>query len=156
MKKSIKSTPVLMILFAAVIIGSNFCCTGSASSNGNSMPATNTEAAAVSENSNGVITLNEKTFDDQIKHGVTLVDFWATWCRPCKLQLPINESVSAELAGKAAVCKIDVDQNKTIAERYNVQSIPTMIIFKDGKVVEQFIGVTDKETLVSEISKHLK
>ncbi|MFH0893803.1 MAG: thioredoxin [Bacteroidota bacterium] len=156
MKKSIKTTPVLMILFAAVIIGSNFCCTGNASSNGNSAPATNTEATALAENTNGVITLTEKTFDAQIKKGVTLVDFWAPWCRPCKMQLPINESVSAELAGKAAVCKIDIDQNNSIADRYNVQSIPTMILFKDGKVVGQFVGVTDKETLLSEIKKHLK
>jgi thioredoxin 1 len=104
----------------------------------------------------GVIILNDRTFAETIKKGVTLVDFWATWCRPCKMQAPIIEEVSSQMSGKATIGKLDVDQNPDVSRKYNVQSIPTMIIFKDGKVVSQFMGLTSKEEIVAEINKYLK
>jgi len=138
------------------VVSSNVCCTGKASNRdamaNNITPAVNT----TTETGGGVIILNEKTFDETIKKGVTLVDFWATWCRPCKMQGPVIEEVNTDMKGKATICKLDIDQNPQITERYNVQSIPTMIIFKDGKMVSSFMGVTQKETIVAEINKYLK
>ena len=82
-----------------------------------------------------------------------LVDFWAPWCEPCRMQGPIIEDVAKTLGDKAKVGKLNVDENPTIAGKYSVMSIPTLMIFKDGKPVKQFVGVQNKETLVSELNK---
>lgn len=113
-------------------------------------------AAATTENVGGVITLTDNSFNEMIKKGVTLVDFWDTWCRPCRIQAPILDEVSAEMNGKAVIGKLDVDQNPVISGKYFIQSIPTMLLFKDGKVVNTFIGVTSKEVIIAEINKALK
>jgi len=105
---------------------------------------------------NEVVSLSDQNFDETIKSGVTLIDFWATWCKPCKLQAPIVEEINKELAGKAKICKIDIDNSRDIANRFGIQSIPTIIIFKEGKAVEQFVGVTSKEELLAAIQKQLK
>ncbi|HNW90364.1 MAG TPA: thioredoxin [Bacteroidales bacterium] len=117
------------------------------------MPAA---TAATTENAGGVIILTDNSFNEMIKKGVTLVDFWATWCRPCRIQAPILDEVSAEMKGKAVIGKLDVDQNPVISGKYFIQSIPTMLIFKDGKVVKTFVGVTSKEVIIAEINKALK
>jgi thioredoxin 1 len=138
------------------VVNSTTSCTGRASNN-EVITINNIHASKkTNETSNRVIILSEKTFNETIKKGVTLVDFWATWCRPCKMQGPIIEEVNQGLNGKANICKLDIDQNPKIAENYNVQSIPTIIIFKDGKVVSRFLGVTSKETIIAEINKFLK
>ncbi|NTW34110.1 MAG: thioredoxin [Bacteroidetes bacterium] len=100
-----------------------------------------------------VISLTESTFDDNIKSGIVLVDFWAKWCMPCRIQSPIIEKVSTEMVGKASVFKLDIDKNPSIADRFNIQSIPTIIIFKDGKPIGQFVGITEKADIVSAIEK---
>ncbi len=82
-----------------------------------------------------------------------LVDFWAVWCGPCQMQGPIVEDVAKTLAGKAKVGKLNVDENPTISQKYGIMSIPTLMIFKKGTVVKQFIGVQSKETLLSELNK---
>jgi len=103
-----------------------------------------------------VITLNDQNFDKTIKKGVVLVDFWATWCRPCRMQGPIIEEIAKEMGKKIKVGKLDTDQNKSLSQRYNVAYLPTLVIFKDGKIVEQFVGLQQKETLVNAINKYLK
>lgn len=82
-----------------------------------------------------------------------LVDFWAEWCGPCRMQGPIVEDVAKTMAGKAKVGKFNVDENPNIAMKFGIMSIPTIIIFKSGKPVKQFVGVQSKETLVSELQK---
>lgn len=81
-----------------------------------------------------------------IKNGITIVDFWAPWCGPCKMFSPIFEEVSKEFT-KINFCKINVDENKSIAKEYGVMSIPTIILFKDGKEIKRNIGFLDKESL---------
>ncbi|MBQ2938327.1 MAG: thioredoxin [Clostridia bacterium] len=79
-----------------------------------------------------------------------LVDFYADWCGPCKMMAPVVESLAEELKGKAKVGKINVDQNQDLAIEYNVMSIPTLIIFKDGKETKRFVGVRDKNEILNE------
>lgn len=79
-----------------------------------------------------------------------LVDFYADWCGPCQMMGPVIEKIAEELDGKAKVGKINVDENPDVAVEYNVMSIPTLIIFKEGKEVKRFVGVTDKEELLKE------
>lgn len=84
-----------------------------------------------------------------------IVDFWADWCMPCRILAPVLEAISDELDGKAAFCKLNIDDNNAVAQEYNVTAIPTVVIFKNGKELERLVGVTPKENLVSTISKHL-
>jgi thioredoxin 1 len=101
------------------------------------------------------ITITDANFDEKVLKSNTpvLVDFWAVWCGPCQVQGPIIEEVANEMDGKAAIGKINVDENPASAQKFNVMSIPTLMIFKDGTVVKQFIGVQSKEALVSELNK---
>ena len=99
--------------------------------------------------------LGKDNFNDTIANGVTLVDFWAEWCGPCRMQLPILEEVSEEIGEKATVGKINVDHELELAQRFGVQSIPTLILFKDGEIVDKMVGVQAKETLVDKIKKAL-
>lgn len=80
-----------------------------------------------------------------------LVDFFATWCGPCKAMSPVVESIGKELAGQARVLKIDVDKNQSVAAQFQVQSVPTFLIFKNGKVVWKKVGGADKMTLVNQL-----
>jgi thioredoxin 1 len=84
-----------------------------------------------------------------------LVDFWAVWCGPCQMQGPIVEEVAKLMDGKAKVGKVNVDENPKTAGTYGIMSIPTLIVFKGGKPVKQFVGVQSKETLISELNKIL-
>ena len=82
-----------------------------------------------------------------------LVDFWAVWCGPCQVQGPIVEDVAASMGDKAKILKLNVDENPATAQKYGIMSIPTLMIFKNGLVVKQFIGVQSKDTLLSELNK---
>jgi thioredoxin 1 len=102
-----------------------------------------------------VITLDAGNFDTEIESGVVLVDFWAEWCPPCRIQGPIVEEVARAVQGKASVAKLDIDEAREIAQRFKIESIPHLIVFKDGKPVEQFVGVTNADKLVSAINSAL-
>jgi thioredoxin 1 len=102
-----------------------------------------------------VINLTDSNFEQIIKTGVTLVDFWAIWCGPCKTQGPIIDKVAEEIGTKAKICKLDTDKNPIISQKYNVNLIPTIIIFKNGKIVEKYIGVQQKDLLVKKIKEQL-
>lgn len=101
------------------------------------------------------VTLTDKNFDEEVIKSTTpvLVDFWAVWCGPCQMQNPILEDVEKEFEGKVKVGKLNVDENPGIAGKYQVMSIPTLMLFKAGQIVKQMIGVQSKETLVEEFKK---
>jgi thioredoxin 1 len=99
-----------------------------------------------------VRALDESNFESEVRSGVVLVDFWATWCGPCKMQAPIVEQVAGRMEGKAKVAKLDVDKAPKIAQRFGVRAIPTLVVFKDGKPEKQFVGFTKAETLISGIT----
>jgi thioredoxin 1 len=103
-----------------------------------------------------VVTLHTTDFDSQIAKGVVLVDFWAPWCGPCRTQGPIVEDVADQLQGKAIVAKVNVDEEQAVAEKFKIQGIPTLIVFKDGKPAKQFVGVNDAATLISAITAALE
>lgn len=102
-----------------------------------------------------IINATDATFEQEIESGVTLVDFWAPWCGPCKMIAPVLEEVADEVDGKAKVVKVNVDDNQTTAARFGVMSIPTLIVFKDGQQVDKVVGFNPKEALVQLIEKHL-
>lgn len=99
-----------------------------------------------------VLTITDNDFDKTIKKGITLVDFWAVWCGPCRRQGPIVEEIANEVGKKFKIGKLDVDNNKTSSNTYNVRNIPTLIIFKDGKEVKRLVGLQDKQTLLNELN----
>jgi thioredoxin 1 len=84
-----------------------------------------------------------------------LVDFWASWCQPCRMVAPVVEEIATENSGKLKVLKLDVDENQNTAMQYNVSSIPTLILFKGGEPVERVVGFSPKDRLLSKISPHL-
>lgn len=98
------------------------------------------------------LKLNSENFEKEVLNSEkpVLVDFYADWCGPCKMMGPIIEEIANELQGKAKVGKINVDENQDLAIQYEVMSIPTMVVFKNGKEAKRFVGVRDKEELLNE------
>jgi thioredoxin 1 len=107
--------------------------------------------------SENILELTTSNFDDETKKADApiLVDFWAEWCGPCRMVAPVLEQLAKDYAGKVRVGKVDVDEHSSIAARYGVQSIPTLLLFKQGKVVEQYIGATSRDVLAKILDKHL-
>jgi len=98
------------------------------------------------------VALTKDNFKQSIENGVSLVDFWAPWCGPCKMQLPIVEELSSELEGQAVVAKINVDEEPELASQFGVMSIPTLILFKDGQPVDKMVGLQSKDSLKAKIA----
>ena len=96
-----------------------------------------------------VLELTDNDFESEVERasGVALVDFWAEWCAPCRVFAPVLEELAAEYADRVSVRKLNVDEGKATAAKYEIRAIPTTIVFQDGKEVERFVGVTKKETL---------
>lgn len=100
-----------------------------------------------------VIELTEETFEQTIKEATTpiVVDFWAEWCGPCKTIAPILDEIASEHAEKITVAKLNIDEHGPLALKYQVQSIPTMLLFKDGEVADRIVGAKPKDKLVEEL-----
>ncbi|ASO23186.1 thioredoxin 1 [Actinoalloteichus hoggarensis] len=103
------------------------------------------------------VTITDKSFKTDVLDSSTpvLVDFWATWCGPCKMVAPVLEEIAAEQADKLTIAKLDIDANPLTQRDYQVMSIPTLILFKNGQPVTQIVGAKPKAALMSEIAKHL-
>jgi thioredoxin 1 len=98
--------------------------------------------------------VTDQNFSEETSEGLVLADFWAPWCGPCKMIAPVLEEIDGEMGEKVQIVKLDVDDNQETAGQYGVMSIPTLLLFKDGNVVDQVIGFQPKEALVDLINKH--
>lgn len=98
-----------------------------------------------------ILTLTDTNFQQQTKNKVVLVDFWAEWCAPCKMMAPVLNDVAGELSGNSYVGKLNIEQYQSMAQKFNVRSIPTLILFKNGKEVKRFVGIKQKDFLLKEI-----
>lgn len=98
-----------------------------------------------------ILTLTDKNITHQLKGKVILVDFWASWCAPCRMMAPVLNEVASELNGNGFVGKVNIEEYQSLAQKYNVRSIPTLILFKHGKEINRFVGIKSKEILVKEI-----
>lgn len=99
--------------------------------------------------------LNYLNFHESIKKGVCLVDFWAYWCIPCLTQDPVLEQIEKEIGHRAGIAKVDINDNKVIANQQKVRNIPTLILYKDGHEIERFSGIQSKEIIINSIEKNL-
>jgi len=104
-----------------------------------------------------IVTLTDATFDEHVKSSdvPVLVDFWAEWCGPCKMISPVLEEIAEEQAGKIQIVKLNIDDNLDVTRRFDVMSIPTLILFKDGEPQMRLIGAKPKGALLEEISAYL-
>ena len=98
-----------------------------------------------------ILTLSDKNFQQQTKGKIVLVDFWAAWCAPCRMMAPVLNDVADDLTGNQRVGKINIEQQKSLANQFKVRSIPTLILFSNGKEVKRFVGIKQKEFLIREI-----
>lgn len=107
--------------------------------------------------SNNITTVTDANFQSEIANndGLSMVDFWASWCGPCRLIAPFVEQLADEYAGKVKVAKLDVDANQRTAAQFGVRSIPTVLFFKNGQVVDQVVGAVPKPALDRKIQEHL-
>jgi thioredoxin 1 len=103
------------------------------------------------------IVVDDSSFKESVEEasGLSIVDFWAEWCGPCKMIAPVLEEMAEEYAGRVGIFKVDVDSSRETAQRFNIRSIPTLLFFKDGQVVETIIGVRSKKELTETVDRHL-
>ncbi|MCE4051233.1 MULTISPECIES: thioredoxin [Bacillaceae] len=97
----------------------------------------------------------DQNFSEETGSGVVLADFWAPWCGPCKMIAPVLEELDSEIGDKVKIVKIDVDENQESASKFGVMSIPTLLVFKDGEVVDKVVGFQPKEALSELLAKHV-
>jgi len=108
----------------------------------------------VVDDSDKILTLTDNNFQHQTKNKLVLVDFWASWCAPCRMMAPVLNEVADELSGNSHVGKVNVEQFQSLAQKFKVRNIPTMILFKNGKEIDRFVGVKSKDFLLQMISKN--
>ncbi len=100
-----------------------------------------------------VLTLTEQNFHQQTKNKVVLVDFWASWCAPCRMMAPVLNDVAIELKGNSHVGKVDIQQFQSLANQFKVRSIPTLILLRNGIEINRFVGIKSKDFLLKEMAK---
>lgn len=101
------------------------------------------------------IELTKDNFEESTKSGVALVDFWAPWCGPCRMLAPVIDKLAEAYAGKANICKVNTDEQEELSAQYGIRSIPTILFFKDGKVVDQMVGATSEQSLKDKLDSLL-
>lgn len=101
------------------------------------------------------IELTNENFEATVASGVSLVDFWAPWCGPCRMIAPVIDELANDFAGQANICKVNTDEEQELAVKFGVRSIPTILFFKDGKVVDQMIGAASKQAFADKIKSFL-
>ena len=101
------------------------------------------------------LELNASNFDSTVAEGVVLVDFWAPWCGPCRMIAPVIDELAGDFDGKAKICKVNTDEEQDVAIKYGIRSIPTILFFKNGELVDQMIGASSKQILADKINSLL-
>lgn len=101
-----------------------------------------------------VQVVTDKDFEAETKEGISITDFWAPWCGPCRMQSPVLEELDEEIGDQVKIVKMDVDQNQTVPASFGIMSIPTLLVKKDGEVVEKLIGYHGKEQIQEIIAKY--
>ena len=99
--------------------------------------------------------LNKETFKDALQKPLALIDFWAAWCGPCRTLAPVIEKIAKEYEGRVFTGKVNIDENRELSEKYNVMSIPTLILFKGGKAVDTSVGAVPEKEIKKMLDKHL-
>ncbi|MBM4762491.1 thioredoxin [Bacillus sp. B15-48] len=102
-----------------------------------------------------IINATDQTFSNETGAGTVLVDFWATWCGPCKMIAPVLEELDGDMGDKVKIVKVDVDENQETAAKFGIMSIPTLLVLKDGEVVDKVVGFQPKEALAEVLNKHV-
>lgn len=98
------------------------------------------------------IELTKENFAEHTQNGVVLVDFWAPWCGPCRMLAPVIDKLAEEFDGKAKICKVNTDEQEELSAQYGIRSIPTMLFFKNGEVVDQMVGATSEQVLKDKLN----
>ncbi|MBP7225126.1 MAG: thioredoxin [Aliarcobacter sp.] len=101
------------------------------------------------------IELTPTNFEEVTKEGVSMVDFWAPWCGPCRMIAPVIEELAADFEGKANICKVNTDEEQDLAVKYGIRSIPTILFMKNGEVVDQMVGASSKQAFADKINSLL-
>ncbi len=138
------TTTILTIVF--VVIGAAVIYLFMAARRLKNMPET-------PENDN-IITFNPANFQQQTKSGLVLIDFWASWCMPCKMMAPILNELADEIGDKAKIGKVNVEEHQQLSSKFSVRNIPTLVLLKDGKEIERFVGVKTKDFLLKQLLKN--